>query len=238
MLWPRRFCARITSFPVEGTALKYLAAFTYFLAATVVAPALAQTAPATAGGPAWTAFSKFTDATPRYVETIVANELKGGATSLESYRFTWMEPSNAKIEVLDGEQKGSVVAWTGGSQVHAHDGQHPGIVLPFDRTDKSVIDLRGNVVGAAAFSALRTAWAAGGPLTETPGPVINGGPTTIVTMNPDPAKTNGVTRGDLYIAANGAPQRILLYQGTTIVERDDFKDQNLTADVSSRDFSI
>ena len=206
------------------------------LLAAVIAPVLAQPA-AAADGPAWIAFSKLAATTPAYVETIVSHEVNGKATSDGTYRFTWMDPSNAKIEVLAGSGKGAVVIWTGGGKVQAYDVNNPAVVVPFDRMDKDATDLRGNPVGSAAFAFLRAVWASAGPLTETPGPVIDGAATTIVTMNPDPARMNGISKGELYVAASGAPKRVVLYEGTTLVEQDEFTNQNLSPKISARDFS-
>jgi hypothetical protein len=207
------------------------------LLAAFIATALAQRAAAAADGPAWIAFSKLAATTPAYIETIVSHEVNGKATSDGTYRFTWMDPSNAKVEVLSGRAKGAVVIWTGGSKVQAHDVDNPAIVVPFERMDKDATDLRGNPVGSAAFAFLRAVWASGGPLTETPGPVIDGVPTTIVSMNPDPSKMNGISKGDLYVAASGAPKRVVLYEGTTLVEQDEFTNQNLSPKLSAKDFS-
>jgi ATP-dependent exoDNAse (exonuclease V) alpha subunit len=56
-------------------------------------------------------------------------------------------------------------------------------------------------------------------------------------MNPDPARMNGISKGELYVAASGAPKRVVLYEGTTLVEQDEFTNQNLSPKISARDFS-
>ncbi|MGH7727206.1 MAG: hypothetical protein ACREM2_00220 [Vulcanimicrobiaceae bacterium] len=220
------------------------APFSKLLASLACAAALALPLGAaaqvpTGSYPGWDAFVAATEQIHDYTVTIVAHEVLGGRTQDRTYRYDFQRPMEAKSTILDGPGKGSVGVWDGGTTVRGHQGGLLSFVtLEVGVHDPRATDLRGNTIETAAFPVLVTRFPALGPLSEGPGPTIDGQATIEASVTVEaPSADHGLTRETLDLSSQThLPLRHEGYTGTELVQRDDFVDLTINPGLTAADF--
>ena len=195
-------------------------------ASIVAAPALGENR----STPALDALVRALNAITDYqVRGIVHETTDDGAHVQDrTYDFRWKRPNYERIEIIAGPGKGEGASWHGGPTVRGHQGGFlSGIHMNVSIHDPRATSLRGDTIETAAFT-----WQAEhllntpGRLSEAPGPVIDGAPTTAVTLQVTDSKANGnVSRDVLYIGKEKhLPLRREQFAGTTLVKTEHFVD--------------
>lgn len=168
-------------------------------AATALAPAPGSLAPVNKITPAFAAFRTVWEGLANYSETIVSHETTndGKAVQDRTYRYTFVKPDAALIEITAGPGKGGGIAWHGGPTVHGHKGGLIAFVkLTLSKSDPRVTSLRGDQVEVASYGyELDRFLTVPGTLSEAPTPL--GTAVTFTLATPD---RTGITKEILVLS--------------------------------------
>jgi hypothetical protein len=177
--------------------------------------------------PAWMSFERAWTGISGYTATVTVFERRGDEVQHVAFDYTFDKPSSATVHVIKGPNAGVTLVWNGGSTVIAHRGS--GLVALFKKTmslhDPLITTIRGSSIDQLSFAAILThAQDTAGPVTQSIGPVINGTPTTAVTLIPASSATDAsLTREVVDISlSTSLPVRVLGYSETTLVRQIDF----------------
>lgn len=210
------------------------------VAALTATLALSSVLPARAALPALGAFAAAWAKVDDYTCKIVTHETKGSAVQDRTYAFAFKKPQLARILVESGPGRGSGAAWHGGDTVSGHQGGIlSGIHLHVNIHDRRATSLRGDTMNTASFQYLLDYYTAGeAHETQSPGPVIDGAPTEEIALDdPDPSKTDGVTREILFISTKThLPVVRQRFEGTALVKSEHFIDVTLNPGLKDSDF--
>lgn len=172
---------------------------------------------------------------PSYTCTISVHETKGAAVQDRTYRYAYLKPHFAKIDITGGPGRGGGASWTGGDTVSGHQGGFlSGIHLRVSIHDGRAVDLRGGTVDQASFENIAE-------LIKTAPSAVDGEETvngtafdTVATPYKD---DNGATKRVVYLSrATHLPVRRVTFAGATVVETEDFNDVNTAANLKESDF--
>ncbi|MDQ2858979.1 MAG: hypothetical protein M3R53_10065 [Candidatus Eremiobacteraeota bacterium] len=181
-----------------------------------------------------------------YVVTIDTLETKGAVSSRSMVRYSFRKPDRARLEVIDGNNRGGVVVWQGGAEATAYKrGIFSIAKIHADLSDKRIQSLRGNgvltpdlTVALACFAAHRS------DVHTEPGPVIAGERTETVELRyarfscpMDSPIDADITRDVLRVSERtGAVIRRERYEGQSLVESYDLKDLMVNPGLGDDDF--
>jgi hypothetical protein len=156
---------------------------------------------AAAVGPEWNAYAKIVEGADTFIELINSKEERLGVKYSGTVKITSRKPHYARCDIIDGDGKGGVAVWRGGTKVQAHEGgQHSAIIVVLPRHNRRVTDLMGygcgdttpdNVVGYTTHN---------GKLSEAAGPTVAGQETDDVTWIVNPGDQVWVTKEDFFIS--------------------------------------
>lgn len=204
---------------------------TALAAAPVLAVALLGAAPS---GPA----AAFLDAWAKvssYTCSIKVHETRGTDVQDRTYRYAFLKPHFAKIDITGGPGRGGGAAWTGGDTVSGHQGGFlSGIHLKVSIHDGRATDLREHTMDTASFD--NVAQSIKSAASETSGEETVGG-TAYDTVTYPFTDTAGATKRTVYLSrSTHLPARRVTYQGDTVVQTEDFSDVNTAANLKESDF--
>ena len=192
--------------------------------------------------PAFAAFVKAFAAVSDYRDQIVVHETNddGSQTEDRTYAYMWKRPTSAKIDIIDGPGKGGGVVWTGGDKGTGHQGGIlSGIKASISINDPRATSLRGDTLEVASFEwELKHFLSMPGTLSDSPGPALEGGATTAVTLTVTNPKTNGNVSKDVLYLSNTThlPTRREQYVGSRLVKTETFKDVKVNNGFTASDF--
>ncbi|GAC1441963.1 MAG: hypothetical protein NVS1B2_00620 [Vulcanimicrobiaceae bacterium] len=173
--------------------------------------------------PELAAFRKAWNGVVNYRETIVAHETSNDGKHVQdrTYRYSFVRPLAALVEVLAGPGHGGAVAWHGGPTVRGHQGGFlAGVKLTLAKDNPRVTSLRGDRIDDAAFGAELDRYATI-PGTLVDGKAADGSPT--VTLTPKTAEPSGVTREMLtFSQALNLPTKREQFVGDRLVKSESF----------------
>lgn len=143
-----------------------------------------------------------------YSVTIDARETLRGHTERQVLHYLYRRPDRARLEIVDGAERGGVVVWLGDEHATAY---HRGLRLLKLRVgprDGRVTSLRGNGVLTPNFDAILACFSANrSRVSERPGPSVGGVPTTEIVLDyggarcpQDSPKDREITRDVLYVS--------------------------------------
>jgi len=204
-------------------SLLVLAVFVFaFAPATATA---AATAPLTAFQELLVKWSPVRD----FSVTIDAFEASGARTQSQRLHYEFRTPEHARLEILDGPARGSIVVWNGTGQKATAFHRGFGLFkLRADVRDPRLTSLRGNGVLTPNFGPLIDCFAAHrSHISEMSGPKVEDESTEAIvlayagfTCPNDSADDRDVTRDVLYVAhSSGFPVLRERFAGETLVER-------------------
>jgi len=215
---------------------------TIVLASCVCATASAPCADAQQSdvGTEWSAFQKvaahFTDAT-----FLLVNHTTSADQQLDSTLRVWFrKPHYAKCEVVAGNGAGGIAVWRGGDMVLV---RPPGLlsrfVLALGRHDPHVVDARGRSCGQTTRDNFASDFAAGGTLSESPGPNVDGAPTDVVTWARDPGDKAADSRRELFISrTTHLPAELKSFAAERLVEDTFYRDIHLDTGLPFSTFQL
>jgi hypothetical protein len=90
-----------------------------------------------------------------YTCTWTVHERKGNRVQDRVYRVFFQKPLNTRVEIADGDGKGSVAIWTGGDRVRGHQGGILSVItLNVDLHSRLAVTLRGATVAQVNMGSL------------------------------------------------------------------------------------
>lgn len=229
-----------------GIRARRAALFIAFGAAALASPALGQAVlgpPVNMPGPAVSAFAKaYADVSDYTLTDTIAEQTNDGTRREQrvvSYKF--LKPASAVARVVSGRGSGSAAAWHGGDKVKGHvGGFFSGIKLTLSINDPRAASLRGHTIDEAAFTyTLESLLSTPGALSEAPGPVIAGTPTTAVTLERAKPTEDGVTKSTVFLSnETHLPVERETYAGATVVITEQYSDVKLNVGLKPGDISV
>lgn len=181
--------------------------------------------------PALVAFDHAWKQLTAYNTTIKIFERQGPQTQTMVFDYSFSKPSNIAVHVLEGQNKGARLVWTGGDTVLVKRGS--GLLSLLKKTvslrDPLVTTIRGSSVSQLSFGAILAHSHQPGVLTISRGDVIDGVTTDKVTLVPShPLADGNLTREVIEIStATHFPSRIYGYEGRTLVRTIEFSNIRL-----------
>lgn len=188
-----------------------------------------------APGSAATAFLETWAKTPSYTTDIKVHETKGSDVQDRTYRYAFLKPHFAKIDITGGPGRGGGAVWDGGDTVSGHQGGFlSGIHLKISIHDGRAVSLRGDTIDSGSFQnmadALKTA-----PSETVSDETVNGTAADAVAIPYH--DDNGATKRVIVLSkATHLPIRRLTYAGEVVVKSEDFTNVNAAANLKESDF--
>lgn len=212
------------------------------VAVAVGGPAGAGSAPATGPGPGERALARFAQAwadVHTYRCRVIEHEVKGSQVQDRVYRLAFSRPHDVLMQIVQGDGRGGVAVWHGGSRVEGHRGGLLSFVhLNLDIHNPLATTLRGTTIAQADFGALldhlRHLQREGAAL----GVGRQDGRTTLVAKPDDPAADGGVTRETLVLGANHLPVEYEQQIDGRTVRRVRYRDVRTNVDVPPSTFEL
>jgi hypothetical protein len=156
---------------------------------------------AAAVGPEWNAFAQLVVGANDFIEIVHSKQSREGMQFDKTFKFWARKPTYARCEIIDGDGKGGVVVWRGGTKVQAHEGgEHAAIVVVLPRHNKNLVDLMGYGCGDVSPDNILGYTTHNGKLSEAPGPTIDGQATDDVTWIVNPGDAVYLTRAEFFIS--------------------------------------
>jgi hypothetical protein len=182
-----------------------------------------------------------------YRVDIDANELVGEQWIVQQVRFSLLKPNRAKMELLDGPSRGTVLVWDGGDRVRVRPGGVLGFVrLAFNLNDPKVMSKRGNTLLTPDFGKVLDCFATHREdVRVVPGPPIDGQATTSLVFEHAPGpvcpgdsvRDVAVNRDVVTIATESSlPLRRERFEGDRSVERWDLRNLRINPGLKDSDF--
>ena len=180
-----------------------------------------------------------------YSLTIDAREFRQGRSQQEVLRYSYRRPNRARLEILDGVQRGSVVVWFGDDRASAYRRGLRLFKLYLAPSDGRVTSLRGNGVLTPNFDAILACFADHrSRVTEGPGPRVDGIPTVAIALEyagftcaTDSPFDRDVTRDVLYVSSKtNLPVLRERYAAEQLVERWELRDLRLNSGLTDSAF--
>lgn len=172
---------------------------------------------------------------PSYTCAIKVHETKGSNVQDRTYRYAYLKPHYARIDITGGAGRGGGAVWTGGDTVSGHQGGFlSGIHLKVSIHDGRAVDLRGGTIDQASFQDIADAIKSAPSQTDGE-ETVNG--TTYDTVTVPYKDDNGATKRVVFLSkTTHLPARRVTYAGETVVETEDFTDVNTAAGLKESDF--
>ena len=201
------------------------------LACAVAGVALLGAAPS---GPA-AAFLAAWEKIPAYTCSIKVHETKGSDVQDRTYRYAYLKPHFARIDITGGAGRGGGAAWKGGETVSGHQGGIlSGIHLTVSMHDGRAVDLRGGTIVQASFQDMAETIKAA-PSVTSGEETVNGSAFDTVTF--PYTDQNAATKRVIFLSrSTHLPVRRVTYAGDTVVEDELFTDCDTAATLKESDF--
>ena len=214
-------CARIAALAVTA------------LAACVPLRALADVpAPAAAFAAAWAGIDSYT-------ATIATHQISGTNTQDRVYRYAYLKPHFAKIDIVSGPGKGGGAVWSGGDTVKGHQGGFTSFIkLSISISDPRATSLRGDTIDHGSFQSVADELSIGKVEPGTTAATVDGVPSDLVAIDLAPATPGGVTKVVIALSrVTHLPVRRTAFAGDTQVKQEDFSDVKVDPGLTEADFS-
>jgi outer membrane lipoprotein-sorting protein len=148
---------------------------------------------------------------------VTVHEALGSRVQDRVYLVRFVKPAQMRVDIIDGDGRGSVAIWDGGPTVHGHQGGMLSVFkLSVDMHSKLATDLRGASIDQGNFGALIDHLKAMDPsLVQT----TTDGDKTILVVQIDPAKPAGdITREVYILGADWLPLEYYQYDEDRVVK--------------------
>jgi len=180
-----------------------------------------------------------------YTVTIEAREVRGERSAQQILRYAYRRPDSARLEVLAGPKRGSIVVWHGDDLAVAYRRGLRIFSVRLEPWDERVTSLRGNGVLTPNFDKVLACFAGhGSRVSERRGPVVEGESTTAIVLahagiacELDSPVDREVTRDVLYVSQRTRlPVRRERFAGARLVESWELRDLQLNRDLPDSAF--
>ena len=172
---------------------------------------------------------------PSYTGNIKVHETKGTDAQDRTYRYAYLKPHFAKIDITGGPGRGGGASWSGGDTVSGHQGGIlSGIHLKVSIHDGRAVDLRGGTIDEASFENVAENIKAAP--SATAGEESFGGASYDTVTIPFKDQINATKRVIFFSRATHLPARRVTYAGDAVVIDEQFTDVNTAANLKESDF--
>lgn len=178
------------------------------------------------------------DATNTYTATITAHEVLNGKTQDRVYAIWFQKPTNVRVDVTDGDGKGSVAVWQGGDRVRGHQGGWLSMIkLNLDIHARLATTMRGTTIVQSYFGYfldhVKTLKYKSTDVT------VNGDTATLTAVPEDPAQDEGYVKEVLTLGGNGLPVELDMYDASNnVVKTNAYTNVKLNVDVPASTWQI
>lgn len=151
-----------------------------------------------------------------YKVRVTVHEAKGARVQDRVYLIRFAKPTQTRVDIVDGDGRGSAAVWNGGDRVHGHEGGMLSIIrLNVDAHSTFAIDLRGGTIAEANFGALLAHLKSLG--SKTIRVENDGGKIVLVVKTDPPAPGNDVTKEVYILGPDWLPVEFFEYAGDKLV---------------------
>ena len=151
-----------------------------------------------------------------YEARVTVHEAKGTISQDRVYWVRFERPTQTRVDIVDGDGRGSAALWNGGDRVRGHQGGMLSFIkLNVDMRSKFATDLRGCTIDEANFGSL-VAHLESIKRSSERVTVVNGKVVLVVETDP-PAPSNNVTKEVYVLAPNWLPLEFTEYTKDKIV---------------------
>ena len=178
------------------------------------------------------------DALKTYKTTVKSHEELNGATQDRTYILWFQKPTDVRLDVTAGDNRGSVAVWHGGDRVVGHRGGMLSLIkLNLDIHNKLAVSLRGTTIAQASFGAQldhvkSMKWKSSEVLVE-------GDKWTITSTAADPSTNDNVLKEVMTLGANGLPIELVQYEPSgSIAKHVFYPDVQVNVDIPASTWQI
>ena len=156
------------------------------------------------------------DTVKTYEGRVTVHEVKGNSIQDRVYLVRFERPTKTRVDIVEGDGRGSAALWDGGDRVRGHQGGILSFIkLNVDIHSKFATDLRGCTIDETNFGSLINHLESIKPSSERVS-VVNGKVVLVVQTDPS-APTSDVTKEVYVLALNWLPLEFTEYTKGKIV---------------------
>jgi outer membrane lipoprotein-sorting protein len=172
---------------------------------------------------------------PSYTADMKVHETKGSEVQDRTYRYAYLKPHFARIDITGGPGRGGGAVWKGGETITGHRGGFVSFVkLTKSIHDPEAVDLRGGTIVDASFQTIADDIRAAPAVTNGEETILG---TTYDTVSIPWKDQFGATRVVVFLSKTShLPARRVTFAGETIVRTEDFLNVNASANLTESDF--
>jgi phage baseplate assembly protein W len=151
-----------------------------------------------------------------YECTVAVHEAKGDSVQDRTYLVRFEKPTQTRVDIVNGDGRGTAAIWNGGDRVKGHQGGILSIIrLNVGLHSKLATDLRGSTIAEANFGSLIAHLESLDPTTER---VTKSAGRVVLVVEPDPpSPDNDVTKEVYILAPNWLPLEFYEYAEDRVV---------------------
>ena len=151
-----------------------------------------------------------------YECTVTVHEAKGDSVQDRVYLVRFEKPTQTRVDIVNGDGRGTAAIWNGGDRVRGHQGGFLSIIrLSVGIHSKLATDLRGSTIAEANFGSLIAHLESLDPSAER---VTMSHGRIVFVVEPDPpAHDNDVTKEVYILAPNWLPMEFYEYAEDKVV---------------------
>jgi hypothetical protein len=165
-----------------------------------------------------------------YECTVASHEVKGTNVQDRVYHIRFEKPLETRVDIIDGDGRGSAAVWDGGDRVRGHQGGMLSMIkLNIDIHNKLATSIRGTTIAQANFGALVEHLKSMDPgvLHIT----TDGDKTLLVAQEDFPSPDTDVTKEVYIIGPDGLPTEYFQYAEDDVVKHVIYSDLKINIDL-------
>jgi outer membrane lipoprotein-sorting protein len=172
---------------------------------------------------------------PSYTADMKVHETKGSEVQDRTYRYAYLKPHFARIDITGGPGRGGGAVWKGGETITGHRGGFVSFVkLTKSIHDPEAVDLRGGTIVEASFQTIADDIRSAAAVTNGEETILG---TAYDTVSIPWKDQYGATRVVIFLSKTShLPARRVTFAGDTIVRTEDFLNVNASANLTESDF--
>ena len=172
---------------------------------------------------------------PSYTTDMKVHETKGDEVQDRTYRYAYLKPHFARIDITGGPGRGGGAVWKGGDTITGHRGGFVSFVkLTKSIHDPEAVDLRGGTIVDAPFQTIADDIRSAATVTNGEETILGTAYDTVSIPWKDPY---GATRVVIFLSKTShLPARRVTFAGETIVRTEDFTNVNASANLTEENF--
>jgi hypothetical protein len=165
-----------------------------------------------------------------YECTVSSHEVEGTNVQDRVYHIRFEKPLETRVDVIDGDGRGSAAVWDGGDRVRGHQGGMLSMIkLNIDINNKLATSIRGTTIAQANFGALVNHLKSQDP--SIVHATSDGDKTVLVVEKQFPAPDTDVTKEVYIMGPDGLPMEYFQYAHELVVKHVVYSELKLNIDL-------